>query len=59
MRRISCSFLKDIEIEHVIISTTMEKMEKIIIEHTMGPKKEGEEEGGEKKAEEGSPGEKA
>lgn len=46
-------FIKDIEIEHVIISTTMEKVEEFIIEHTMGPKKEGEEEGGEKKAEEG------
>lgn len=52
-------FIKDIEIEHVIISTTMEKVEEFIIEHTMSPKKEGEEEGGEKKAEEKSPGEKA
>jgi hypothetical protein len=52
-------FIKDIEIEHVIISTTMEKVEEFIIEHTMSPKKEGEEEGGEKKTEEGSPGEKA
>ena len=51
-------FIKDIEIEHVIISTTMEKVEEFIIEHTMGPKKEGEEEGGEKKDEEGSPGDK-
>ena len=51
-------FIKDIEIEHVIISTTMEKVEEFIIEHTMGPKKEGEEEGSEKKDEEGSPGDK-
>lgn len=51
--------IKDIEVEHVIISTTMEKVEEFIIEHTMSPKKEGEEEGGEKKDEEKSPGEKA
>ena len=42
-------FIKDIEIEHVIISTTMEKVEEFIIEHTMGPKKEEEEAGGENK----------
>jgi Flagellar basal body-associated protein FliL len=48
-------FIKDIEIEHVIISTTMEKVEEFIIEHTMGPKKEGEEAGNEKKDEGGAP----
>jgi Flagellar basal body-associated protein FliL len=37
-------FIKDIEIEHVIIATTIEKVEEFIIEHTMGLKKEGEEE---------------
>ncbi len=52
-------FIKDIEVEHVIISTTMEKVEEFIIEHTMSPKKEGEGEGGEKKDESTSPGEKA
>jgi hypothetical protein len=36
--------IKDIEIEHVIISTTIEKVEEFMIEHTMGLKKEGEEE---------------
>ena len=36
-------FIKDIEIEHVIISTTIEKVEEFIIEHTMDLKKEGEE----------------
>ena len=41
-------FIKDIEIEHVIISTTIEKVEEFIIEHTMGLSKEGEEENGEK-----------
>jgi len=36
-------FIKDIEIEHVIISTTMEKVEEFIIEHTMTREKETEE----------------
>ena len=49
-------FIKDIEIEHVIISTTMEKVEEFIIEHTMSPKEASEEENGEKKGEETSPG---
>ncbi len=44
-------FIKDIEIEHVIISTTIEKVEEFIIEHTLGIAKEGEEETGEKKEE--------
>jgi len=46
-------FIKDIEVEHVIISTTMEKVEEFIIEHTMSPKEASEENGEEK-----SPGEK-
>ncbi|RLB94356.1 MAG: flagellar basal body-associated protein FliL [Deltaproteobacteria bacterium] len=45
-------FIKDIEVEHVIISTTMEKVEEFIIEHTMVPKKEGDAEGEEKKDQE-------
>ncbi|MCP4719492.1 MAG: flagellar basal body-associated FliL family protein [Desulfobacteraceae bacterium] len=46
-------FIKDIEIEHVIISTTMEKVEEFLIEHTMGPKEGAEEENGEKEDGEG------
>jgi hypothetical protein len=41
-------FIKDIEIEHVIIATTIEKVEEFIIEHTIVPKKEDEAETGEK-----------
>jgi hypothetical protein len=51
-------FIKDIKIEHVIISTTMEKVEEFIIEHTMGPKKEGENPGEEPKDGQGVPEEK-
>ena len=50
-------FIKDIEIEHVIISTTIEKVEEFIIEHTMGLASEAEGENGEKKNGEESPGE--
>ncbi|MCP3941299.1 MAG: flagellar basal body-associated FliL family protein [Desulfobacteraceae bacterium] len=44
-------FIKDIEIEHVIVSTTIEKVEEFLIEHTMGLEKEVEEVNGEKQAE--------
>jgi flagellar basal body-associated protein FliL len=43
-------FIKDIVIEHVIISTTIEKVEEFIIEHTMSLEKEAEEENGEEKS---------
>lgn len=42
-------FIKDIEITHVIISTTMEKVEEFLLEHTSTPEVNPEEEGGEDK----------
>lgn len=51
-------FIKDIEIEHVIIATTIEKVEEFIIEHTIGLKKEDKAQTGEKTDGEKSSGEK-
>lgn len=42
-------FVKDIDIEHVIISNTIDKVEEFIIEHTMSAGKAAEKETGEKK----------
>jgi flagellar basal body-associated protein FliL len=47
-------FIKDIKITHVIISTTMEKVEEFILEHTVTPEINPEEESGENKKEEKS-----
>lgn len=38
-------FIKDIEVERVIVSSTMEKVEEFIIEHTIGAEKEEGEDG--------------
>jgi hypothetical protein len=42
--------IEDIEIDHVIVSTTIETVEEFIIEHTIGLSEETEEGNGEKKA---------